>query len=25
VLVSDAEYNELAPTAFDEIDLVGVS
>jgi hypothetical protein len=25
VLVSDAEYDELAPTAFDEIDLVGVS
>ena len=25
VLVSDASYDELAPTAFDEIDLVGVS
>jgi hypothetical protein len=25
VLVSDAEYDELAPSAFDEIDLVGVS
>ena len=25
VMVSDAEYDELAPSAFDEVDLVGVS